>query len=158
MPQLPRWLVIFGIACIVLGLVAGGIGGVRAFEEEPSGDTEPQESFRIAAPAVPRSDVRLEETSACRWATPPANTRRFSGPSCRLVVDAELLPRDLRLKVISASGLFRTMTVGQEIRGKYRTSQEDVPTPTMEVPIRVTQSSVTVTISCTTSCTFEVIE
>lgn len=159
--NLPRWLVIVGIAIIALGLVLCGVGvGRGVTEPTPAPDTSPQKSLDV----IPAGAVRADSIaiSGCTR----TSTRITITGQCRLTVQPGILPLELRMVVISGAARFE---VAQEIRGDRQTSAPDDvfpaesptpgPTATPQVKIKVTGSAVEVTVKCATStCALRVIE
>ncbi len=151
--NLPKWLVIVGIAIIVLGVLACGIGAGRALTESPPSSDTPPDSGKdwIPVGVVPAEDVRGE--SGCTTANGPP--KQFTGANCTLVVDPNALqPRDLKLLVVTGSG---TMTVLQEIRGQVPPSSKGF---VMNQPLKIRVSGTTPVRAwflCSSACTLRVI-
>lgn len=153
--NLPKWLVIVGIALIVLGVLACGIGVARS-EPAPGKDASPQPAWnwdRIPVFAVQAPEIVMSGACSAEPVTPapspPATPRtRFRGTGCVLTVTPAPppWPHELRLRVETGSGSFR---VEQELRGKLqRSDAESLPPPARTLAVRVTGSTVTTRITC----------
>lgn len=172
--NLPRWLVIVGIAIIALGLVLCGVGVGREIAESgptptpPTPTPTPMKSLDI----IPTGAVRAGDITLAPLGFGSACTRTGTTitvtTGCRLTVQPGLFPLELRMVVTSGAARFE---VAQDVRGDptkessapdptFRASSPTPgPTATPQVKIKVSRSEVEVRVACATSqCALRVIE
>ena len=128
--NLPAWLKIVGVVLIVLGLIAFGVGGVRATGDPEHPSASPGQGGLSIFAAVPARDIKVD--GACSTSVVNGRTE-FTGTSCRFTVQPnELLPRELRLTLTVGSG---TMLMAQKVKGEVRTAgPSSIPTA-IAVPV-----------------------